>query len=160
MSATITTVRPAQQKDVPAIVALVTKTLAEFGIPFGEESPTDEQLLGLPSAYTAQGGAFFVAEIDGTIVGTAGIIPIGVAADGIHELRKMYLDPAARGRGVGQRLLSASLTHARDNGARRIVLDTAERMTAAIAFYEKNGFVRDDAYITYPRCSRGYRLDL
>jgi hypothetical protein len=33
-------------------------------------------------------------------------------------------------------------------------------MTAAIAFYERNGFVRDDAQRRASRCSRGYRLEL
>jgi hypothetical protein len=41
-----------------------------------------------------------------------------------------------------------------------VVLDTTHSMSAAIAFYERNGFVRDDAQIRGARCSRGYRLDL
>jgi hypothetical protein len=41
-----------------------------------------------------------------------------------------------------------------------MVLDTAEQMRAAIAFYEARGFVRDDSWIRGARCTRGYRLDL
>ena len=37
-----------------------------------------------------------------------------------------------------------------------MVLDTVEEMTRAIAFYEANGFVRDDSYIRGSRCSRAY----
>jgi ribosomal protein S18 acetylase RimI-like enzyme len=44
----------------------------------------------------------------------------------------------------------------RANGAGRIVLDTTEQMTRAIAFYEANGFARDDAQVRGTRCSRGY----
>jgi GNAT superfamily N-acetyltransferase len=81
-------------------------------------------------------------------------------AAGVFELRKMYLSPAARGRGVGTQLLEACLQHCRARGARQVVLDTTEKMTAAIAFYERHGFQRDDGQIRGTRCSRGYRLDL
>ena len=142
---------------MPAIVAIVTKTLAEFGITFGVGSPTDEQLTRLPASYDLEGGRFFVATLEGALLGTAGIIPKGAAH---FELRKMYLAPVARGRGVGLSLLQACASFAREQGARAIVLDTTEQMTAAIRFYEKHGFVRDDAQITASRCSRGYRLEL
>lgn len=150
-------VRTVRLEDVPEVVALVRRTLAEFGITFGEGSPTDEQLLGLPASYDDAGGRFLVAVVDGAIVGTAGMFPKGERR---LELRKMYLDPAARGRRVGQALLDACLAFARSVGARDVVLDTTERMTDAIRFYEKNGFVRDDEQITAARCSRGYRLAL
>lgn len=149
--------RAATNEDVPAIVALVTHTLAEFGIVFGQGSPTDEQLLLLPGSYEDAGGRFFVIEIGGRLVGTAGVFPISA---GVYELRKMYLETTARGHGVGQHLPDACVRYVRERAGRRIVLDTTEQMTAAIAFYEKNGFVRDDAYISAPRCSRGYRRDL
>jgi putative acetyltransferase len=82
-----------------------------------------------------------VATDDGALLGTCGVFPLG---GGDWELRKMYLDAAARGRGVG----------------RRLVLDTTEQMTRAIAFYEANGFVRDDAQVRGSRCSRGYARTL
>ena len=68
----------------------------------------------------------------------------------------MYLSPAARGRGVGVRLLDEAVAFARAEGGQRMVLDTVEAMTRAIAFYEAHGFVRDDAQIRGARCSRGY----
>jgi GNAT superfamily N-acetyltransferase len=75
---------------------------------------------------------------------------------GVFELRKMYLAPSARGTGLGKRLLAEALAFARERGGRQMVLDTVEAMTTAIAFYEANGFVRDDAQIRGARCSRGY----
>lgn len=151
------TVRPVRAEDVGAVVALVRETLAEFGITFGVGAETDAQLLHLPGSYAALRGAFFVAELDGALVGTAGVVPV---EPGVFELRKMYLAPAARGRGVGQALLDACLVAVRERGGRRVVLDTTEQMTAAIRFYERNGFVRDDAQRRAARCSRGYRLEL
>jgi putative acetyltransferase len=81
-------------------------------------------------------------------------------ADGVYELRKMYLLPETRGLGVGQRLLDAAMDWVRARGGKRVVLDTTHQMTRAIAFYEANGFARDDAQIRGARCSRGYVREL
>jgi putative acetyltransferase len=150
--------RPIQPADVPAAIALVRASLGEFGLSFGEGSATDAQMHGLPGSYRDQGGEFFVAlNAGGELLGTAGVMPV---APGIYELRKMYLRPASRGRGVGQRLFEACIEFCRAQQAKSVVLDTLHEMQSAIAFYEKNGFVRDDAQIRGARCSRGYRLDL
>lgn len=149
--------RPVERADVPAVVALVAQVLGEFGLSFGDGSETDAQLQGLPESYSDSGGAFWVATIDRRVVGTVGVHPV---AEGVLELRKMYLAPEARGLGLGQRLLAAALGFAKSKGARALVLDTTEQMREARAFYEKNGFVRDDTQVRGSRCSRGYRLDL
>jgi putative acetyltransferase len=151
-------IRPVQRSDVPAVVALVRETLAEFGLVFGEGAATDAPLLGLPESYASGGGAFWVAVgADGAIVGTCGVAPV---EPGVFEVRKMYLRPAARGAGVGQALFDACVAWARAHGGRRLVLDTIEAMDRAIPFYERNGFVRDDGQIRGRRCSRGYVRDM
>lgn len=150
-------IRHVEAGDVAAVVELVRTTLAEFGIVFGEGAETDVQLEQLPGSYTGSGGAFFVAVDEAQVIGTAGL---ALVEPGLFELRKMYLRPEARGRGVGQLLFDACLAHAIAHGGKRIVLDTTEKMTTAIAFYERNGFVRDDTQRRAPRCSRGYRREL
>ncbi len=148
------TVRPVTRADVPGVVALVRDTLAEFGLRFGEGSKTDEELAALPASYESAGGAFWVAvDEGGRVVGTCGVFPV---AAGDMELRKMYLHRDSRGTGVGKRLLAESIAWCRARGAGRIVLDTTEQMKRAIAFYEANGFVRDDTQVRGSRCSRGY----
>jgi putative acetyltransferase len=148
--------RLARATDVPAIVALVTAVLAEFGLEFGKGSPTDQDLLALPTSYAERGGAFWVV-MDGALLGTCGVFPVG---NDVFELRKMYLAAAARGRGVGTQLLDVAVAFARAHNGRRLVLDTVEGMTRAIAFYEAHGFVRDDTQIRGARCTRGYARDL
>ena len=91
------------------------------------------------------------------LLGTCGVFPVAAAT---FELRKMYLRPAARGLGLGGRLLDVAAAWARDHGGRRLVLDTVETMTRAIAFYEAHGFVRDDAQMRGARCTRGYAREL
>ena len=149
--------RTVQKTDVPQVVTLVRETLAEFGLEFGKGAATDTQLLELPDSYRASGGEFFVAVEGEALVGTAGVAPV---AEGVFELRKMYLGPQTRGKGVGKALLEACLQHCRARGATRVVLDTTEKMKTAIAFYERHGFVRDDTQVRGSRCSRGYRLEL
>lgn len=150
-------IRPVEKKDVSGVVELVRTTLAEFGIEFGKGASTDDQLRELPQSYSAEGGAFFVALEGDAVIGTAGVAAI---EPGVFELRKMYLHPSTRGKGLGQKLFDACLAHVVARGGKRIVLDTTEKMTAAIAFYERNGFVRDDSQRRASRCSRGYRRDL
>ncbi|HEY5948185.1 MAG TPA: GNAT family N-acetyltransferase [Kofleriaceae bacterium] len=146
-------VRIVEPADVPDVLALVGEVLGEFGLEFGKGSPTDAELHHLPESYTSKGGAFWVALRDGVLLGTCGVFP--VAAD-TFELRKMYLRSASRGLGVGKQLLEVAVDWTRAHGGRRIVLDTVEQMTRAIAFYEANGFVRDDAQVRGSRCTRGY----
>jgi GNAT superfamily N-acetyltransferase len=150
-------VRPVAASDVAAVIELVATTLAEFGLEFGAGSATDDELRALPASYAERGGAFWVALRDGVLVGTCGVFPV---APGDFELRKMYLRPAARGLGLGEQLLATAIAWVRERDGRRIVLDTAEQMTRAIAFYEAHGFVRDDAQLRGSRCSRGYALSL
>jgi putative acetyltransferase len=151
-------IRTIIEANVDGALALVRETLAEFGLEFGVGSETDDQVRNLPASYVSHGGQFFVAlDGGGTVVGTAGVFPV---AEDAHELRKMYLRPQARGQGVGKQLFEACVAFSRAHGARRLVLDTRENMSAAIAFYESHGFVRDDAQKRGARCTRGYRLEL
>lgn len=149
-------VRAVREEDVPAVVALVRDVLAEFGLTFGDGSATDAELHDLPRSYEGR-GAFWVAEKDARILGTCAAFRV---APSVYELRKMYLHADARGLGLGRLLFNETVEWVRAQGGTTIVLDTIHAMTRAIAFYEANGFVRDDAQIRGARCSRGYRLDL
>lgn len=146
-------IRRVREADVPTVVALVRDVLAEYGLKFGVGAKTDDEVLQLPRSYDEGGGAFWVAERDGEIIGTCGVFPVEPRT---YELRKMYLLPAARGLGVGKKLLDEALRWTKAQGGERMVLDTIHEMTRAIAFYEANGFVRDDTQIRGARCSRGY----
>jgi len=150
-------IRFVKEEDVPVVVALVRDVLSEHGLKFGEGAKTDEEVTRLPASYASGGGAFWVAVRQGVILGTCGVFPV---APKTYELRKMYLLPAARGLGLGKKLLDEAVRWVRAQGGERIVLDTVHEMKRAIAFYEANGFVRDDTQIRGARCSRGYARDL
>ena len=75
--------------------------------------------------------------------------------EGIAKLRLFLVMPEARGQGLGQVLLDACLTHARDRDFRRMVLWTHESHKAACALYEKRGFA-----LTRSEPVRSFGVDL
>ena len=77
------------------------------------------------------------------------------------ELKRMYLEPAARGRGAGRLLAEVSISVARSLGYRRLLLDTVARLGTAIAIYEALGFVEIEPYRHNPlEDARYFALDL
>jgi molybdopterin-guanine dinucleotide biosynthesis protein A/GNAT superfamily N-acetyltransferase len=124
---------PFEQRHLGGFVSLVSDTLPEFGF---EADPALDPDLDDPGEYYA---ALWIAERDGEVVGSVALRDLG---DGALELKRMYLRPEQRGRGLGKRLLATAVVGARERGARRIRLDTSERMETAQALYEAYGFRR------------------
>jgi putative acetyltransferase len=150
-------IREASADDSNAIRAVVSETLAEFGFAV-ESSGTDADLADVPRSYQTRGGAFRVLEDDdGTIVGCGGLYPLD---EGVVELRKMYFRPAIRGQGLGRRLLDDLIAEARRRRFERIELETASNLTAAIALYQRAGFVETNGSKHSCRCDRTFALDL
>lgn len=88
--------------------------------------------------FLAPGGAIFMAEREGAAVGCCGLLAM---ADGGFEVAKMTVTPAARGHGVGRRLLEACEAFACERGAPRLYLETSSTLTTAGALYRRYGFV-------------------
>lgn len=63
-------------------------------------------------------------------------------APGVAQLRWMYIEPAARGRGLGAKMLSRALAFARLAGHARVVLSMHDKLASAIRLYEAAGFRR------------------
>lgn len=136
---------------------VVFPVLHEFGLTPDTHGP-DADLDDLQAAYPRRGGVFrVVIDAGGHIQGCGGFRPV---AEGVVELRKMYLLPALRGRGIGRRLLEDLVTRARAAGYRRMVLDTAAAMKDAIALYERRGFTPFDNPQRVRRCDLSLRLEL
>ncbi|MFT3775730.1 MAG: GNAT family N-acetyltransferase [Minicystis sp.] len=102
---------------------------------------------GLSAAEIAPGhGAFLVAYREETPVGCGAVRLLDAAT---AELKRMYVDPALRGTGIGRRLVEALEDEARRLGATRIVLETGTRQDAALALYARCGFERIPLYGEY-----------
>lgn len=61
----------------------------------------------------------------------------------------LYVRPQARRLGVGEALMNAARAHAEANGACGLMLETAKTNRAGQALYERLGYVRDEAFLTY-----------
>jgi ribosomal protein S18 acetylase RimI-like enzyme len=79
------------------------------------------------------------------------------------EFRMLAVDPAVRGRGVGQSLVRLAVDRARQHGARRVLLSSLPQMTGAHRLYERIGFRRDPRRDRAPVPGVGllaYQLDI
>jgi putative acetyltransferase len=130
--------RDAREGDEPAIRAVVTSVLNEFGFDV-EPNGLDRDLVDIQSSYSRRGGTFRVlTSTTGAIVGCGGLYPLqGRDA----ELRKMYFLPIARGHGLGRKLLNDLIDFGRDAGFQRILLETASKLAVAGHLYRSAGFV-------------------
>ena len=128
--------RTATCADQPAIRALVFSVLESYGL---KPSPhdTDADLEDLQQHYFSCGGDFVVLRDGGRVIGTVALANQGA---GNCELRKMYLDPAYRGRGLGKQLMEHALQRAKELGFGRMTLETATVLKEAVKLYEQFGF--------------------
>jgi GNAT superfamily N-acetyltransferase len=128
--------------DTPEVRALLGEVLDELSRRYGgagDDTPV------AAAEFTPPVGGFFVAD-DGTrLVGCAGWRRHGADA----ELKRLYAAPAARGRGLGRRLLATVEEAARAAGHRRLILETGDRQPEAIALYRSAGYVRIEDFGYY-----------
>jgi GNAT superfamily N-acetyltransferase len=110
------------------------------------EDDTDMHFRLDPEEVEAGKGTFLVAFAGGEPVGCGAIRMLSAE---IAEIKRMYVSPAARGRGVGFRLLDALETEARALGADRVLLETGPRQPEAIALYSRAGYVETGAFGEY-----------
>jgi putative acetyltransferase len=152
------TFRLATNHDLPAIRAVLDAVRCEFGV-LDETGVTDKDLHDLAQNYFDGGGVFEVIEDRGShaIVGCAGLRPLSRCR---AELCKMYILQAARGQGLGKRLLENLLAAARRGGFTEVWLETNSALTVAIGMYEKYGFRPVDPDHLRPRCDQAYLLRL
>jgi putative acetyltransferase len=134
--------RPIRRQDDPAVERIIRQTMTSFGACGAGFAIEDPEVAAMSVAYAAPRHAYFVAARDRVVLGGAGVAPLAGGDPEVCELRKMYLLPEARGLGLGQRLLDASLAAARQLGFRRCYLETLENMTQAQRLYARNGFER------------------
>ena len=82
-------------------------------------------------------GAFLVAYLDDVPVGCGAVRRLDQAT---AEIKRMYVHPSVRGKGIGRALVDALEREARQIGVSRIVLETGTRLAPAIKLYESMGY--------------------
>jgi GNAT superfamily N-acetyltransferase len=121
----------------PDAARLIAALNAELTTTFPEPGAThfslhDAQVL-------AGGGAFLVAYLDDMAVGCGAVRRLDEIT---AEIKRMYVDPSVRNRGIGRALVEALEREARLVGLTAIVLETGTRLASAIKLYEAMGYAR------------------
>ncbi len=101
------------------------------------ERSLQEEMLHISEYYAQRQGRFYVAMLCQTLQGMFGL---EASRAGAMELRRMYVDPDVRGRGIGRKLLQHAEEETVLAGCTRLVLSTSEIQQAALALYRSSGY--------------------
>ncbi len=118
---------------------LVDALAEEVRVRYDDDDDEDEPAVGVAELSAPSGGAFLLARIEGRPVGCIGLRRY---RDDVAEIKRMYVIPEARRRGVGRVLLDALEAHARRLGYGAVILETGTRQPEALELYESRGYTR------------------
>jgi putative acetyltransferase len=135
------TIRHARDDDAWDLIGLIAACWAEYPGCILDVHGEEPWLLAPASAYAAQGGRLWVAELAGRVVASVALRP-AAEPDGV-ALKSLYVARAARRRGLGDRLAALVEGEARERGASFVELWTDTRFLDAHRLYERRGYVRD-----------------
>jgi len=133
-------IAPANASDIPALCELLDLLFsqeADFKPDHEAQSRGLARIISSPEV-----GLIVVVRQDGRVVGMVNLLYTVSTALGerVALLEDMVVSPAARGSGVGSRLLEQAIQFARLNGCKRITLLTDRANESAQRFYQKHGF--------------------
>lgn len=149
--------QPATDSDLDDVRSLLREYAASLAFPLDFQE-FDREVAELPGAYAPPGGALLVARTSGAAVAC---VALRALSPEICELKRLYVQPTARGGGLGRLLVDAALAEARRLGYRRVRLDTVPGMETAQALYERLGFREIEPYTRNPIAgARFLELDL
>ena len=136
-------VRPATPDDIPAVAALYGREVTGGTASFELEPPSVSEMTARFTAVTAKGLPWLVAEIDGAFAGYAYLSPFRPRAAYRYGVEvSVYVEEAARGKGVARDLVTALIQRARDLGLRHVIAAISQSATseASIALHRSLGF--------------------
>lgn len=107
----------------------------------------DDELIDLKRKYLPPNGEILVALEDDEVLG---MVAYYKHDDKTCEMKRLYVKPEARGRHLGDILVSEILNHAKCNGYEVMLLDTIKPLKSAISLYKKHGFEECKAYYNNP----------
>ena len=100
-----------------------------------------------PEKYRPPHGAFLIAWSDDLPIGCVSLRPLDATT---AEVKRLWVDPSARGQGLARRLMQAIEARARALGYTTLKLDTNAALTEAIALYRADGWSDIPAYTSFP----------
>ena len=108
----------------------------------------DDELDHIEDKYLPPEGRLVVAIDDSGVV--CGCVAYHRFDKGTAEMKRLYVRPAGRGRHLGERLAVRIMELAREDGYKRMVLDTVAPLEAAVSLYRKLGFEVIEPYYHNP----------
>lgn len=140
-----------KQASTPAEVETIRTLFREYGESLGFSlcfQSFDEELAGLPGNYALPSGRLLLASESGK---AAGCVALRKLEGGICEMKRLYVRPGFRGRGLGEKLAAAIIEAARQTGYEKMRLDTVPGvMDSAIRMYRALGFRKIAPYTHNP----------
>lgn len=103
----------------------------------------ERELNNLPTEYGPPGGRLLLASTNDKHVGCVGLRKL---ADGVCEMKRLYVRPQARGTGLGRVLATEIIKAAKELGYGSMRLDTLPSMKEAVPLYRSLGFKETEAY--------------
>lgn len=145
-------IRPIQPQDNAIIATIIRSVLTEFNAAKAGTVYYDASTDDLHALFSVPRAEYHVLEVDGKLVGAAGIYPTPNLPEGCCELVKLYILPQARGKGFGRKLIENCFDIARRNGYTQVYLETMPELKMAMSLYESCGF----GYLPGPLGSSGH----
>ena len=139
-------IRPATSADLPQVRAMLREYVEWIGLDLAFQD-IDAELDGLPGDYAPPRGALFVA-VEGPLY--RAMIALRPLDHTTAEMKRLYVRPDARGRGLARQLIARLCDEARRLNYTEIRLDTLPNMGEAQALYETHGFVDIAPYYETP----------
>ena len=139
------------QATLPEHIEQARSLFLEYGSSLGFSlcfQSFDEELKNLPGPYGPPSGRLLLARYAGH---AAGCVALRKLETGICEMKRLYVRPADRGKGLGRLLVERIIAEARAIGYERMRLDTIQSaMKDAIALYRRMGFKEIAPYSVIP----------
>jgi putative acetyltransferase len=149
-------IRPVTADDLPEVRRMFQEYVTWIGLDLAFQE-IDAELAGLPGDYAPPRGALFVADDGNGLLGMVGLRPLEAACPAdlsaaarraemeaqsakAGEMKRLFVRPSARGRGLAKQLIAAALDEARRLGYSEIRLDTLPMMGDAQSLYVALGF--------------------
>ena len=136
----------------PRVLALLDELTSELAL----SGYTPDQTFGYSVEQLERTGVQLVGvAVAGRLVGVGGLELQG----DVGELKRFFVSPAHRGKGVADAVLAALLDIARDHDVAVVRLETGDKQQAAIAFYRRHGFAEIPRFGPYVNSATSYCME-
>ena len=130
-------IRKVKPEDNLELATLIREVFVEHDAPKIGTVYSDPTTDNLNQLFKKSKSLLWVATDDKNILGCCGIYPTEGLPESCAELVKFYLAPAARGKGIGKKLMEQSINSAIEFGYHSLYIESLEEFSAAVRIYEK-----------------------